>query len=148
MKSLVLNTDHLAQKIEATNLIVQMAEDMGSSFGTLIKDTLGTVRELMSYKHNKEIRVNMIETIKHMIKDCAMSEEKVHVVAQTFEAACNELANIIKQKDASGMAALIEVMADMMPYMTNEMRAKVPLMMGSALALVKSETAEIEKEYG
>jgi hypothetical protein len=25
VKSLVLNTDHLAQKIEATNLIVQMA---------------------------------------------------------------------------------------------------------------------------
>lgn len=36
IKSLVLNTDNLAQKIEATNLIVQMAEDMKQSFAPLI----------------------------------------------------------------------------------------------------------------
>ena len=36
IKNLVLNTDHLAQKIEATNLMVQMAEDMGPSYGKYI----------------------------------------------------------------------------------------------------------------
>jgi hypothetical protein len=53
VKSLVLNTDHLAQKIEATNLIVQMAEDMKHNFATFIEKTLPTVKELISYKHNK-----------------------------------------------------------------------------------------------
>lgn len=53
VKSLVLNTDHLAQKIEATNLIVQMAEDMKHNFAPFIEKTLPTVKELISYKHNK-----------------------------------------------------------------------------------------------
>lgn len=53
VKSLVLNTDHLAQKIEATNLIVQMAEDMKQAFGPYIEKTLPTLKELISYKHNK-----------------------------------------------------------------------------------------------
>lgn len=44
IKSLVLNTDHLAQKIEATNLIVQMAEDMKQSFGPFIERTIETVK--------------------------------------------------------------------------------------------------------
>jgi hypothetical protein len=44
VKSLVLNTDHLAQKIEATNLIVQMAEDMKQAFAPFIEQTIHTVK--------------------------------------------------------------------------------------------------------
>lgn len=44
VKSLVLNTDHLAQKIEATNLIVQMAEDMGHAFAPFIEKTIPTIK--------------------------------------------------------------------------------------------------------
>lgn len=40
VKNLVLNTDNLAQKIEATNLIVQMAEDMKMAFAPYIEATL------------------------------------------------------------------------------------------------------------
>lgn len=69
------------------------------------------------------------------------------MVTQTYESVCSELANIIKQKDAVGMAAIIEVMADMMPFMTEPMATKMPNMMMAALALVKSESKEIEKEY-
>lgn len=53
VKNLILNTDHLAEKIEATNLMVQMAEDMGMSFGKYIEQAVPTVRELITYKHNK-----------------------------------------------------------------------------------------------
>lgn len=45
------------------------------------------------------------------------------------------------------MASIIEVMAEMMPFMTQEMAAKMPGMMSTAISLVKSETAEVEKEY-
>lgn len=44
IKNLVLNTDHLAQKIEATNLLVQMAEDMGPSFDKYIEQSLTIVK--------------------------------------------------------------------------------------------------------
>lgn len=60
VKNLVLNTDHLAQKIESTNLLVQMAEDMGLAFSQFIERTIPVVKELITYKHNKEIRNNMI----------------------------------------------------------------------------------------
>lgn len=89
----------------------------------------------------------MIETIKFMIQDCTTNEQKAFVVGRTYEAVCSELANIIRQKDTTGMASIIEVMAEMMPYMTQEMAAKLPNMMSAAISLVKSETAEVEKEY-
>lgn len=45
------------------------------------------------------------------------------------------------------MANVIETLSEMMPYMTQEMAIKVPNMMVAALSLIKSETAEVEKEY-
>lgn len=44
VKNLVLNTDHLAQKIEATNLMSQMAEDMRQNFAPFIQQTLPTIK--------------------------------------------------------------------------------------------------------
>lgn len=38
------------------------------------------------------------------------------------------------------MAAIIEVMSEMMPFMTQDMASKMPNMMMAALSLVKSET--------
>ena len=101
VKNLILNTDHLAQKIESTNLLVQMAEDMGPAFAQFIERTIPVVKELISYKHNKEIRNNMIETLKFMIRDCANHDQKVFVVAQTFDSLCQELAITLRQKDHS-----------------------------------------------
>lgn len=34
-----------------------------------------------------------------------------------------------------------------MPYMTQDMAARMPNMMIAALSLIKSETTEVEKEY-
>lgn len=53
-----------------------------------------------------------------MIADCTTNEQKSYVVNQTFECVCNELATIIKQKDANGMSSIIEAMSEMMPYMS------------------------------
>ena len=44
---------------------------MKQNFAPFIEKTIPTVTELISYKHNKEIRSNMIETIKFMLMDCA-----------------------------------------------------------------------------
>lgn len=147
VKNLVLNTDHLAQKIEATNLIVQMSEDMKQAFAPLIEQTLPTIKELISYKHNKEIRNNMIETVKYMIIDCSTPEQKALVVRETFQPICDELAQTIKTKDNGEASCIVEVMAEMMPFMTQEMAAKMPAMLTAVLTLIKNETAEVEKEY-
>jgi thiamine phosphate synthase YjbQ (UPF0047 family) len=64
--------------------MVQMAEDMKQSFAPFIEKTIPTVTELISYKHNKEIRSNMIETIKFMLMDCANNEQKSFVVNKTY----------------------------------------------------------------
>jgi hypothetical protein len=106
------------------------------------------MKELISYKHNKEIRANVIETINFMLVDCTTNEQKAFIVTDTFESVCSELANIIKQKDASAMGNIIEVMSSMMPYMSQSMVSRMPNMMAAALTLVKNLTAEVEKEYG
>jgi hypothetical protein len=80
-----------------------------------------------------------------MLADCTTNEQKAFIVKDTFDSMCSELANIIKQKDAEALGNIIEVMAEMMPFMTQEMVAKMPSMMAAALALVKSETAAVEK---
>lgn len=147
VKNLVLNTDNLAQKIEASNLLVQMAEDMGQEFARFIERTIPLVRELISYKHNKEIRNNMIETIKYMILDCANNDQKTFIVAETFQALTQELAITIRQRDHTEMACIVEAMAEMMPFMNAEMGAKLPEMLAAVLNLVRSETKEIEKDY-
>lgn len=138
VKNLILNTDHLAQKIESTNLLVQMAEDMGLAFAQFIERTLPLVKELVSYKHNKEIRNNMIETIKFMIRDCPTHEQKVFVVAEVYNSLCQELAITLRQRDHSETSCITEAMAEMMPFMSAEMGSRLPEMLGAVLNLVKS----------
>jgi hypothetical protein len=147
VKSLVLNTDNLAQKIEATNLIVQMSEDMKAAFVPYIEPTLAVIKELISYKHNKEIRSNMIETIKFILLDCTSVSQKTFVVSTLFEAVCGELANVIKQRDAIALSNIVEVMAEMVPLMSQEMAGKVPNMMMAVLTMVSSASREVEKQY-
>lgn len=59
----------------------------------------------------------MIETLKFMLADCTTNEQKTFIVNDMYESVCSELANIIKQKDPAAMANVIEVMAEMMPFM-------------------------------
>lgn len=76
-----------------------MAEDMGSNFGKYIEQTIPTVGELISYKNCKEIRNNMIELIKYMMKDCVNNDQRAYVLQGTFNGLCSELSLVIRGKD-------------------------------------------------
>lgn len=53
-----------------------------------------------------------------MLSACTNNEQKIFIVMETYEAVCGELAQTIKQKDGSATAAIIETMAEMMPFMS------------------------------
>ena len=67
MKDLVLNTDSMEQKLEAANLLASISEDMGSAFQPFIEQTIPTCNLLLSFKNNKQVRISMIQLIKHMV---------------------------------------------------------------------------------
>lgn len=138
VKNIVLNTDHLAQKIEATNLMVQMAEDMGTAYSKYIEQTIPVVKELINYKHNKSIRSNMIETVKYMLLDCQSNDQKTLLLNYLYASLCDELAFVLRQKDHGEVSSIIEVMSEAMPYMNQEMAEKLPNMLMAALNLVAS----------
>ena len=70
VKNIVLNTDSLEQKLEATVLLACMAEDMGSEFCKYMEQTIPTINSLMSFKNSKEVRMNVIKTAKYMLQGC------------------------------------------------------------------------------
>ncbi len=53
IKNIILNTDHLAQKIEASVLLACMAEFMGVNFVPYVEKTIPLVSELLVYKHSR-----------------------------------------------------------------------------------------------
>jgi hypothetical protein len=120
---------------------------MGTSFGKYIEQSIPTVVELISFKNNKEIRSNMIEMIRHMMKDCVTQEQKLYVLEATYGALCNELSIVIRGRDYAETSCIVETMAEMMPYMNEQMGQKMPQMMEAVLNLVKSVTSEVEKFY-
>jgi hypothetical protein len=85
VKNIILNTDHLAQKIEASVLLACMAEFMGANFVPYVERTIPLISELMVYKHSREIRNNAIETIKYMVLNCPQQEQKLQVLKMIWE---------------------------------------------------------------
>lgn len=82
-----------------------------------------------------------------MICDCSNNDQKSFVASQTFDPLCKELAIVIRNKDHTEMACIVEAMAEMMPFMSQEMGAKMPEMMTAVLNLVRMDSKEVEKIY-
>ena len=60
VKNIVFNTDTFEQKIEATNLLSAMAENMGPAYLKFIERTILVIKELILFKSSREIRSNII----------------------------------------------------------------------------------------
>lgn len=113
----MLNTDNIEQKMEAANLLECLAEDMGTAYGPYIEKTIPTISELISFKHNKQIRGNMIRTCKHILNDCVNEQQKNFVLNSVLPPLLQELTIVIRTKDHSEMNEISEVLAEMMPSM-------------------------------
>ena len=68
----------------------------------------------------------MIEMVKYMMRDCTNNDQRAFVMQGTFSALCTELSLVIRGKDHTEMATIIETMSDMVPFMTAEMINKLP----------------------
>ena len=53
IKNIVLNTDTFSQKIEATNLLSCMSENMGAAFLKYAQDMIRIIKELILIKNSK-----------------------------------------------------------------------------------------------
>ena len=53
IKNIVLNTDTFSQKIEATNLLASMSENMGAAFLKYAEPTVIIIKELILIKNSK-----------------------------------------------------------------------------------------------
>lgn len=89
IKNIVLNTDSLEQKIEASNLLSAMAEYMGPGFLKYAEQMIPIANELVSFKNSKEIRNNMVEVIKHMVINAQTVEQKTALLAHMFPSLSN-----------------------------------------------------------
>lgn len=99
VKNIVLNTDHLAQKIEASVLLSCMAEFMGANFVPYIEKTIPLISELIVYKNSREIRTNAIEIVKNMVLNCPQVEQKLQVLKMVWSPFLSELATVIRGQD-------------------------------------------------
>lgn len=96
VKNLILNTDTLERKIEATNLLVSMAENMGVAFAPFVEKALEPVVTHLSFKHSKHIRHNMEVMVKLLVNCCQTTEQKLFVLKSTMPGLLSELTNVLK----------------------------------------------------
>lgn len=144
VKNIVLNTDHLTQKIEASVLLACMAEYMGVNFVPYVEKTIPLVSELMVYKHSREIRNNAIETIKFMVLNCPQSEQKLHVLKTVWEPFLTELATVIRGQDYKQTCSMIEVLSNTMTSMDQTMAMRLPEICSRVISMVSTVVKSIE----
>jgi hypothetical protein len=96
IKNLILNTDTLERKIEATNLLVSMAQNMGTNFGPFVEKSIEAVVSHVSFKHSNHIRHNMEVMVKLLVSCCQTAEQKLFVLQKTMPGLLSELINVIK----------------------------------------------------
>ncbi len=82
VKNIVLNTDTFSQKIEATNLLSAMSENMGASYLKYAEMTIKIIKELILIKNSREIRGNMIDCCKFMVAAGTSQEQKYAILSQ------------------------------------------------------------------
>ncbi len=143
IKNIVLNTDTFEQKVEATNLLSAMAENMGENFMKYAEYMMPLIDELIMIKNSKEMRGNMIDCCKFMVQDGRNMEEKNMMLTRVYPMLKKALAEAIRVRDHSEVASISEAFALSMPFMTQEMAATLPDMMMAVLGLVKNLTNEI-----
>lgn len=147
VKNIVLNTDTFEQKVQATSLLSAMAEHMGASFLKYAEHMYPLIEELILIKNSKEMRANMVDACKGMLKAAPNAELKNALLARLFPQLKKALAEAIRAKDHSEAASITEAFAEAMPFMGPEMFSALPEMMMAVLGLVKTLSNEIEKIY-
>jgi hypothetical protein len=84
IKNIVLNTDTFEQKVEATNLLSAMAENMGMNFMKYAEHMMPLIDELIMIKNSKEMRGNMIDCCKFMVQNGATMEQKNMILNRVY----------------------------------------------------------------
>ncbi len=82
VKNIVFNTDTFEQKIESTNLISAMAENMGPAYLKYIEKTILIIKELIIFKSSREIRSNIIECCKYIVLAGTDNMQKTLILQQ------------------------------------------------------------------
>ena len=147
VKNLILNTDTLERKIEGTNLLVALAENMGPSFGPFVEKSMDAVVNHLSFKHSKHIRHNMQVMVKLMASCCQTTEQKLFVLGRTMPGLLSELVAVLKLQQDEDIGLILEIVASVMPFCTEQMLTNLPQLLNSALAVTKQMVKEIESEY-
>lgn len=147
IKNLILNTDTLERKIEASNLLVAMAENMGASFGPFVEKSLEAVTTHLNFKHSNHIRHNMEVMVKLLVGCCQSPEQKLFVLQRTMPGLLAELVNVLKLQNDEDIGLILEIVAAVMPACNEQLLANLPQLLSSALAVTKQIVKEIESEY-
>ena len=82
IKNIVLNTDTFSQKIEGTNLLSAMAENMGPHFLKYAEHMIKIIKELILIKYSKEMRANMVDCCKFLVSSGTSQEQKYAILSQ------------------------------------------------------------------
>lgn len=146
-KHIVLNTDTLEQKIEATNLLSAMSENMGAAYLKYAEHTIAIVKELIMIKHNKQIRGNMIDCCKFMVAAGTTQEQKHALTYQVEGILSSALETAIRFKDHEEVCSITEAYSIIMPSMDQTMLAALPIKMMAVMGMITGMTQEIEKIY-
>lgn len=143
VKNIILNTDHLAQKIQASVLIACMAEFMGVNFVPYVEKSIPLISQLLVYKNSRQIRNNAIQTIKYIVLNCPQQEQKLQVLKMVWEPFLGELATVIRGQDYKQTCSMIEVLADTMPSMDKSMLVRLPQICSRVISLVNAVVKSI-----
>lgn len=147
IKNLILNTDTLERKIEGTNLLVALAENMGANFAPFVEKSMEPVVSHLSFKHSKHIRHNMQVMVKLLVGCCQTPEQRLFVLERTMPGLLNELVAVLKLQQDEDIGLILEVVASVMPHCTEQMLTNLPQLLNSALAVTKQIVKEIETDY-
>lgn len=147
IKNIVLNTDTFSQKIEGTNLLSAMAENMGPHFLKYAEHMIKIIKELILIKYSKEMRGNMVDCCKFLVSSGTNQEQKYAILSQIEGSLDSALEKAIKFRDHDDVCSITEALSIMMPSMDERMKQALPLKMKAVMGMVSSLVGDIEKIY-
>lgn len=106
-KKLSLNTTALETKINSTQVIRALAENLGTTFFPYVEKTYEAMSELFEYKYSRAVRMCAVESCQFLILACEDLELQEQLMSQLTARFDSAITNFLAKKDSEEIVVFL-----------------------------------------
>jgi len=107
-KMLSLNTTALETKINSTQVLRHMAENLKTTFFPYVEETYQVISELFEYKYSRAVREASIEACQYLIEACTEDGQKEQLMSQLTTNFISAIKSFIAKKDVNEVVVFLK----------------------------------------